>query len=152
MADKELSPLQKEFREFFSGLLEKFGVGSPAELTDDQKKEFFNSIAKYWENGVGPKKEPKDIKVEESLFNESPVGQRGRTSREEAMDFIAENPQIIKEIKKIIRETGGKVLFMEVLKAILTDGYDEENFKLKDTDIDKLRHKKIQQVLKGTFL
>jgi hypothetical protein len=111
MADnKELSPLQKEFRQFFSELLKKFNVESPAELTDDQKREFFDAIAKYWENGKGPKKDPKEIKVGESLITESPVGKPGRTTRDEALDYIAKNPEKIREIEKIIKQSGGSSL------------------------------------------
>ena len=61
MADKELSPLQKEFRKFFQELLDRYKVKSPAELTKDQKVDFFNAIALYWENGKGPKVDPDKI-------------------------------------------------------------------------------------------
>ena len=54
----ELSPLQKEFRDFFQKMLDKFGVKSPAELSKDQKINFFNAIALYWENGKGPAVNP----------------------------------------------------------------------------------------------
>jgi hypothetical protein len=42
----ELSDKQKEFQAFFKKELEKFGVDSPADLSDEQKKEFFNAIDK----------------------------------------------------------------------------------------------------------
>jgi hypothetical protein len=156
MADKELSPLQKEFRQFFSDLLDKFGVDSPAELTDEQKREFFDAIAKYWQNGKGPKKDPKDIKVgesiEESKIDESPVGAPGRTSRAEALEFIAKNPEKIKELKKIIKQAGGKTVFMELVKIILDPNFDEEKMKVKVDDIELMRLKKIEKVLQGTFI
>ena len=44
----ELSPLQKEYQEFFRSVLKKFGVKSPAELDVEKKKEFFNYIEKTW--------------------------------------------------------------------------------------------------------
>jgi hypothetical protein len=42
----ELSDKQKEFQAFFKKELKKFGVDSPAELNDEQKKEFFNAVDK----------------------------------------------------------------------------------------------------------
>lgn len=51
--EKELSELQKSYREYFGAKMEKFGVKSPAELTEDQKKDFFNEITKDWEKGKG---------------------------------------------------------------------------------------------------
>jgi len=152
MAEKrELSKLQKEFRDFFFKLLDKYNVDSPAELDEEQKREFFSAIAKYWINGVGPKKDPEDIPVGESLLFESPVGQPGRTSRQEALEFIAHNPEKIKEIKKIIKQAGGKTVFMEILKIIFDKDFDEKEFKLKYDDIEKLRREKIAKVLKGKF-
>ena len=54
----ELSPLQKEFRDFFQKMLDKFGVKTPAELSKEQKENFFNAISLYWENGKGPAVNP----------------------------------------------------------------------------------------------
>lgn len=51
--EKELSELQKSYREYFSAKMNKFGVKSPAEMTEDQKKDFFNEITKDWEKGKG---------------------------------------------------------------------------------------------------
>lgn len=47
------SELQKTSIEYFSGKLNKFGVKSPAELTLEQKTEFFNEITKDWTRGEG---------------------------------------------------------------------------------------------------
>ena len=52
---QELSDLQKSYREYFGAKLKKFDAESPADLTDDQKKEFFNEIKKDWEKGSGAK-------------------------------------------------------------------------------------------------
>ena len=45
---RELSPLQKAYSEFFFAMLDEFDVTSPAKLSDDKKKEFFNRIKKEW--------------------------------------------------------------------------------------------------------
>lgn len=68
--EKELSDLQKSYREYFGAKMEKFGVKSPAELDDAQKKEFFNEITKDWEKGKGAseagKKDVEEHGVKES--------------------------------------------------------------------------------------
>jgi len=68
--EKELSELQKSYREYFGAKMKKFDVSSPAELTDDQKKEFFNEITKDWEKGKGAtdagKKDVEEHGVKES--------------------------------------------------------------------------------------
>jgi hypothetical protein len=151
--EKELSPLQKKFREFFFKLLDKFGVNSPAELTDEQKKEFFDAIAKWWINAVGPKKDPEEIKLNTNKnINESPVGKPGRTTRQEALEYIQENPKKIKELRKIIKQVGGKTVFLTLIDIILDPNFDEESFKIKQDELEELRKRKIEKVLKGKFL
>ena len=51
----KLSPLQKEYRDYFSKKMEEYEVKNPAELPDKEKIKFFNDIADGWENGVGEK-------------------------------------------------------------------------------------------------
>lgn len=42
------SALQDAYQEFFRGKLEKYGVTSPAQLDDDQLRDFFNEISTDW--------------------------------------------------------------------------------------------------------
>ena len=53
LASDNLSQLQQEYRQYFTDKLHSYNVLSPAELTKDQKVDFFNSIADEWINGVG---------------------------------------------------------------------------------------------------
>ena len=69
-SDQKLSKLQKEYQNFFSELLEKYGATSPSDLSKDQKLEFFNAIGAYWENGEGPNIDPKDIPTPEASEKE----------------------------------------------------------------------------------
>lgn len=46
--EAEQSKKQKEYEDFFEKKLKKFGVDSPAELSDADKKKFFNEIDKEW--------------------------------------------------------------------------------------------------------
>ena len=45
---QEASDKQKEYRKFFDGMLMKYGVKAPSELSGDKKKEFFSAIEKGW--------------------------------------------------------------------------------------------------------
>jgi len=38
-----------EYQAFFKSMLKKFGVSSPAELSDDKKKEFFAAVEAGWD-------------------------------------------------------------------------------------------------------
>ncbi|WYW02594.1 hypothetical protein Peetri_00005 [Pseudomonas phage vB_PpuM-Peetri] len=53
----ETGTLQDDYIDYFKGALEKFGVSSPAELSQDKASEFFNWISANWKKGVGPKAE-----------------------------------------------------------------------------------------------
>lgn len=48
MNERKLSELQKEYRAFFLGKLDLYGVKSPANLTKEKKSEFFTEIKQDW--------------------------------------------------------------------------------------------------------
>ena len=48
MNERKLSELQKEYRVFFLGKMELYGVKSPAKLTKEKKSDFFNEIKQDW--------------------------------------------------------------------------------------------------------
>ena len=56
---------KEEYMKFFAAKLKKYGVKSPSELSDEDKKKFFDEIDKGWK-GDNEKPEPGD-KKEESL-------------------------------------------------------------------------------------
>ena len=41
---------KEDYMKFFAGKLKKYGVKSPSELDDEQKKKFFNEIEKDWKH------------------------------------------------------------------------------------------------------
>ena len=53
-----------EYMKFFSDTLKKFGVKSPAELSDEDKKKFFNQIDKGWK---GDNEKAEEVEKKESL-------------------------------------------------------------------------------------
>lgn len=118
--EKELSELQKSYREYFGAKMEKFGVKSPAELDDDQKKEFFNEITKDWEKGQGAseagKKDVEEHGVKESLNEGSQEEQIKKECITKLSDFFGCSPgnlskfkfdgnDNIKELTKALRST-----------------------------------------------
>lgn len=60
--NEKLSSLQKEYREYFKFILACYDVKSPAKLSEDKKKEFFDNVNKYWTKGKGPTKDLDKIK------------------------------------------------------------------------------------------
>jgi len=55
LLEKELSPLQKEYKVYFEDTLKEFDTDSPAKLSAEKKIEFFNAIKSGWEVGKGKK-------------------------------------------------------------------------------------------------
>ena len=82
--ERQQSELQKSYKEYFSAKLNKFGAKSPADLTAEQKAEFFNEIKKDWEKGTGAKpagkkdveehgvKESEEFELSEGVFYRLP--------------------------------------------------------------------------------
>jgi len=60
--NEKLSPLQEEYREYFKCILDCYGVKSPAKLSEEKKKEFFDNVNKYWTKGKGATKDLDKIK------------------------------------------------------------------------------------------
>ena len=60
--NEKLSGLQLEYREYFKTILDCYGVKSPAKLSDEKKKEFFDNVNKYWTKGKGASKDLDKIK------------------------------------------------------------------------------------------
>ena len=68
---------KEDYMKFFAGKLKKYGVKSPAELSDEDKKKFFNEIEKDWKHDSS-----EEVEVEEK---EEDLGKRVK-SRMEAED------------------------------------------------------------------
>ena len=49
--EKEQTKKQKAYQDFFNKKLEDFGAKSPAELSEDDKKKFFDEVKKEWKGG-----------------------------------------------------------------------------------------------------
>ena len=62
--NEKLSALQEDYREYFKCILDCYDVKSPAKLSDEKKKEFFDNVNKYWTKGKGATKDLDKIKEE----------------------------------------------------------------------------------------
>jgi hypothetical protein len=149
--EKELSELQKSYREYFGAKMQKFGVKSPAELNDQQKKDFFNEITKDWEKGQGAseagKKDVEEHGVKESLeINE---GIYSKTTKKYDLETAKQKTG---QILDIIRSgagigfcqinTEGDKAFL-IIKADKDDQDDIENI-LSESEATELTEKDIK--------
>lgn len=97
--ESEKSNLKKEYQDFFDKKLEKFGVSSPSELSEEEKKKFFDEIQKEWKEGSGEVKESKDEKeVEEEVEVEVEIkDEEEDEDEEEKGEDIKEDGETAKE-------------------------------------------------------
>lgn len=86
MNQKELSELQKEYRAFFIGKMEVYGVNSPAQLTKVKKSAFFIEIKQDW--------------AKHKLYN-----QLLKESQKKELTIIEEPIESYKETESIYKET-----------------------------------------------
>jgi len=73
MDERKLSELQKEYRTFFLGKMELYGVKSPAQLTKEKKSEFFNEIKQDWAKNKLEKQKLKEAKKKTLTLVEEPI-------------------------------------------------------------------------------
>lgn len=69
---KETIKEETEYQKFFAKKLEKFGVSSPAELSVEDKKKFFDEIDAEWE-GNDKKPEADDVNEAKNIVNEKQI-------------------------------------------------------------------------------
>jgi hypothetical protein len=73
MNERKLSELQKEYRAFFIGKMEVYGVKSPAQLTKEKKSAFFTEIKQDWARHKLEKQQLKQAKLKLLTIVEEPV-------------------------------------------------------------------------------
>jgi len=52
-------------------------------------------------------------------MDESAVGKIGRTGKNDAKQFVIDNPEVIKKFKKIVSQIGGKAVAAQILNLNL---------------------------------
>ncbi len=91
----EKSVDQKEFQAFFKKLLGEFGVDSPADLSDEQKKEFFNRIDKEFKSDAERAGKKEGVKESRDDFFTRMV--RNRRLRKEVVESYAQKAALQEE-------------------------------------------------------
>jgi hypothetical protein len=97
--EKQQSSLQKSYEEYFKAKLAKYDVESPADLSDEEKKKFFNEISADWERGKGVKpeakkeieKEKKEAKEKETKAPAKEVGELEGSAEDKMKSLIKES-------------------------------------------------------------
>ncbi len=169
--EAEKSKKQNEYQEFFDKKLEKYGVDSPAKLSDEEKKKFFDEVDAEWK-GEGEKVEEK--RVEEDYDEEEDEDSKKMKENKEkddskkkeetdeddededededdedevneAVDFTSEAKKIA---TKLLKDKKPSVAFTQLLFDVLeqiywTEGDNVLPMEMADAGVEKL--KKVSQ-------
>ena len=133
-ADKDVKGDKEAYQKFFQGMLKKFGVKSPSELSGDKEKEFYDAIDAGWKAD--------DEKKEETL-EESPTNALYRTTKIHlALRNAGLKPNDAKKVTdalKLIYGGSGDYKGSEVSTAVrAVIGDDSKGRKTADTTIAQL--------------
>lgn len=130
ITEAEKSKKQKEYTDFFNKKLEAYGVKSPSELNDEDKKKFFSEIKDEWKGGsvdeaAAPgaeevKKEEGDgdkasDKIEKDLLNQAKP-----TETKDGEEFKTDDQEITAKVKESFEILTKKGLTTEAIKKYLT--------------------------------
>lgn len=91
----EKSEDQKRFQKFFKDLLAKFGVDSPADLSDEDKKKFFNTVDKEFKSDAEGSGKKEGVKESRETFFERMV--RNRRLRKEVVEAYAQKAALVED-------------------------------------------------------
>jgi hypothetical protein len=108
-ASKKVVESSAAYKKFFDGVLKKFGVTSPAELSGDKKKEFFDYIDKNWN---GEDEAGKDGAKEEVKEGELPPALKKAIAKKKGEDEDSEEEvkegELPPALKKAIAKKKGE--------------------------------------------
>ena len=104
---RELSNLQKEWKDYFMEKLEKFGASSPADLSEEDKKEFFNELKKDWEKGEGVKEARINLMSEAKVESDDEFKEYGRKVLKKAFGEDYDEAKADKTIDGILKKADG---------------------------------------------
>lgn len=130
MTEKEQSQLQREYRQFFLDMLNKYGVDSPAQLTKQKKSEFFTNIKHDWcaikFSKIREKHYVSFLEPSSSIVQEYPQ-QRFKSKK-----LSAERPRIIQAENDILSEGSAHQIIRSLPNVEQTDDlkikYNPNNF------------------------
>ena len=106
-ADKDVKGDKEAYRKFFQGMLKKFGVKSPAELSGDKEKEFYDAIDAGWKADDEKKESIEEMKepfiVIDTADKNKVVGTASHEKGAESIIASSERPPISIKDKKTLK-------------------------------------------------
>ena len=137
----EKTEAQKKYAEFFTGKLDKYGVASPTELSDEDKKKFFDEVEKEWtaQSESSEEKKTEVVKVEET---ESYVRKMRLSPDKAFLEDLAKNNELDEVCGEDFapygeQETKANTKFNEMVEKGYLKIVDEDNFIFAFTDKGK---------------
>ena len=121
----EASGDKEAYQKFFNATLKKFGVKSPAELKDEDKKKFYDAIDAGWK-GDNEKKEEVDLDEVKKISIEFDFSDAGKKAQmQKVIDFFKKNhPNFKLEPKdNILKVDGGGKSLKRISKDIYNNFY-----------------------------
>ena len=144
LAKKYLSNEEANLDELKKTIKESIQDRKKAEVFAPKKEEILECLVKKYEIDLPDSVVEKEVEI---MINSETSKMTPAELKE-----LQENPEKIKELKKIIKQVGGKTVFLTLIDIILDPNFDEESFKIKQDELEELRKRKIEKVLKGKFL
>jgi hypothetical protein len=106
-ADKDVKGDKEAYQKFFQGMLKKFGVKSPAELSADKEKEFYDAIDAGWKADDEKKESIEEMKepfiVIDTADKNKVVGTASNEKGAERIIASSERPPISIKDKKTLK-------------------------------------------------
>ena len=106
-ADKDVKGDKEAYQKFFQGMLKKFGVKSPSELSADKEKEFYDAIDAGWKADDEKKESIEEMKepfiVIDTADKNKVVGTASNEKGAERIIASAERPPISIKDKKTLK-------------------------------------------------
>jgi hypothetical protein len=114
---KEAADKQTAYQEFFMKKLKEFGVNSPAEMDDEEKKKFFDEISSEWDSEKGANEEVASEEAEEDKEEETSEEEEDPKKEEEPIDEASV------QIAGKNKPSGAKVLATVIVEHMMKENY-----------------------------
>jgi len=127
---------ETEYNIFFNKMMDLFGVKSPGEFKDEnQKKEFFNTIEMYWNEGEGPNGKDWEKKVKVQLESK-------QHSDKDILTYLSKQPK-----NTILFGVNKNDIIKLISNSDLTHKWSNDYFNKVDNAINKI-DKQLNEIYK----
>ena len=133
-ADKDVKGDKEAYQKFFQGMLKKFGVKSPAELSGDKKKELYDAIDAGWKADDEKKESTLDEKINMNALDwgKTTAKRNANLDKYAALKTSKEKEAFIRALKgKSESKSGtGYELYHDTFSGAMQHAYDFAKKKL----------------------